>query len=137
MKDVLEITRDLVAIRTTEDRSDELMSAINYCFDSCCNDLFFRRYEKNNKPSLVISNHEGLDFDVLLVGHLDVVPAKAELFVPRIEGDIMYGRGVCDMKSECAVMLKMMNEISEQKTDKKIALMLTTDEEIGGFDGVN
>ena len=34
----------------------------------------------------------------MLHGHLDVVPARAEQFTPRVEGDRLYGRGAYDMK---------------------------------------
>ena len=39
-------------------------------------------------------------------GHYDVVPAfSAQQFVPRLEGDTMFGRGSSDMKSGLVSML--------------------------------
>ena len=42
---------------------------------------------------------------VILHGHIDVVPAHAEQFVPRIEGDRLIGRGAYDMKGALAAMM--------------------------------
>jgi acetylornithine deacetylase/succinyl-diaminopimelate desuccinylase-like protein len=36
--------------------------------------------------------------NVILHGHLDVVPGHAEQFAPRVEGDRLIGRGAYDMK---------------------------------------
>jgi succinyl-diaminopimelate desuccinylase len=42
---------------------------------------------------------------LILHGHLDVVPAHAEQFAPRIEGDRLIGRGAYDMKGALAAMM--------------------------------
>ena len=42
---------------------------------------------------------------VIFHGHLDVVPAHAEQFTPRIEGDRLIGRGAYDMKGGLAAMM--------------------------------
>ena len=36
--------------------------------------------------------------------HIDVVPAPDELFVPRLEGGVLYGRGACDAKGALGAM---------------------------------
>ena len=42
---------------------------------------------------------------VILHGHLDVVPGRAEQFEPRVEGDRLIGRGAYDMKGGLAAMM--------------------------------
>ena len=42
---------------------------------------------------------------VVLHGHIDVVPAHAGQFEPRLDGDRLYGRGAYDMKGALAAML--------------------------------
>jgi succinyl-diaminopimelate desuccinylase len=42
---------------------------------------------------------------IVLEGHIDVVPAHAEQFEPRLEGDRLYGRGSYDMKGAIAAMM--------------------------------
>lgn len=135
---IIEMTEDLVRIQTTADRPEELQRAIEYVaqYFHGIDSLVIKRYESKHKPSIVISTQDTLEPEVLMLGHLDVVPATQELFEPRYEGSKMYGRGVCDMKSECAVMMRIMKQISVLENRPNIALALTTDEEIGGYDGV-
>src|SRR5215217_7929353 len=58
----------------------------------------------NGVPVLAatVGGHEGPV--VIFHGHVDVVPARPEQFVPRIEGDRLYGRGAYDMKGGLAAM---------------------------------
>jgi succinyl-diaminopimelate desuccinylase len=42
---------------------------------------------------------------IVLEGHIDVVPAHAEQFEPRLEEDRLYGRGAYDMKGAIAAMM--------------------------------
>ena len=51
---------------------------------------------------------------VIFHGHVDVVPARPEQFVPRIEGDRLYGRGAYDMKGGLAAMMCAVREVAEQ-----------------------
>lgn len=49
---------------------------------------------------------------VILHGHVDVVPAHDEQFVPRIEGDRLIGRGAYDMKGALAAMMCAVHDIA-------------------------
>ena len=51
---------------------------------------------------------------VVLHGHLDVVPAHAEQFEPRVEGDRLIGRGAYDMKGGLAAMMCALHDVAEQ-----------------------
>ncbi len=74
---------------------------------------------------------------LLLEGHIDVVPACAksqcELYV---SGDTIAGRGVYDMLFATACYLAFIEVHAAELTGLDIGLMLTGDEEIGGFQGV-
>src|SRR3954465_13110830 len=48
---------------------------------------------------------------VILHGHLDVVPAYANQFEPRIEGDRLIGRGAYDMKGALAAMMCAVRDV--------------------------
>ncbi|MCB0332532.1 MAG: M20/M25/M40 family metallo-hydrolase [Bdellovibrionales bacterium] len=93
-------------------------------------------FEHNGSPSLCISKKKTLTFSFILCGHLDVVPADDTQYVPHIDGDRLYGRGAADMKGSCAVMIELMRNHEHSRFFEDVGLVLTTDEEIGGDDGV-
>ena len=57
-------------------------------------------------PVMLLTNGEKRDFDVLAVGHIDVVPAADNMFIPYEKDGKMFGRGTLDMKSFAAVGLE-------------------------------
>jgi succinyl-diaminopimelate desuccinylase len=67
---------------------------------------------------------------------VDVVPGSENLFHPVIKDGKMYARGAYDMKMAVACYLLLMHELKDQIADLDIGIMLTTDEEIGGMNGV-
>lgn len=135
---LLQTTQELVAIPSTEDRPEELQRAVDFCIAFCeqVPDLIVRQYQSGTKPSAVISTQDTLEPDVMFVGHLDVVSAHDHSFTPELDGEILRGRGVCDMKGPIAAMLHAFVDSISANPECNIALMLTTDEEVGGFDGV-
>ena len=85
-------------------------------------------YNNHDNHNLLISNTEGNDFDVIFSGHVDVV--KNDSYKAKIVGNKLYGRGAIDMKGQVAVMMEVLKNAN---TSKKVALLLTSDEEVGGF----
>ena len=85
-------------------------------------------YNNHDNHNLLISNVEGNEFDVIFSGHVDVV--KNDNYKAKIVNNKLYGRGAIDMKGQVAVMMEILKNA---KTSKRIALLLTSDEEIGGF----
>ena len=129
-----QLLSDLVAIPSISDNLKALQEATVYV-EKQLPFWIHERFESNNKPSLIIKNHEGKEFDLILTAHLDVVPAPEYLFQLSEEGDRLVGRGVIDMKFAVAVFIKLLQEIKSQ-TKLKIAAIFTSDEELGGFDGI-
>jgi succinyl-diaminopimelate desuccinylase len=65
---------------------------------------------------------------VIFHGHLDVVPASPELFVPRVDGDRMYGRGAYDMKGGLAAMMCALHDVAAQDA-VRVHFLCVSDEE--------
>jgi succinyl-diaminopimelate desuccinylase len=65
---------------------------------------------------------------VLLHGHIDVVPGRQEQFMPRVEGDRLYGRGAYDMKGALACLLLALADLRGQD-DVRVRLGIVPDEE--------
>jgi acetylornithine deacetylase/succinyl-diaminopimelate desuccinylase family protein len=71
-------------------------------------------------------------------GHYDVVPAfSRDQFVPRVEGDTLFGRGSSDMKSGLVAMLFAARALKSTgvPTRGRLAVLFVPDEETGGAGG--
>jgi succinyl-diaminopimelate desuccinylase len=65
---------------------------------------------------------------VILHGHLDVVPGRAEQFTPRVEGDRLYGRGAYDMKGGLAAMMCAVHDLAAEER-VRVHFVCVSDEE--------
>jgi succinyl-diaminopimelate desuccinylase len=81
---------------------------------------------------------------ILLNGHVDVVPAQPtgwshDPFEPVIKNGMIYGRGAADMKGSDACMIYSLKALVETgvRFNGSITPTFTTDEEVGGYTGVN
>lgn len=81
---------------------------------------------------------------ILMNGHIDVVPANPsgwsnDPFDPVVKGGKIYGRGSADMKGSSACQIFAMKAMVETgvRFRGKITPTFTTDEEVGGYTGVN
>ena len=78
---------------------------------------------------------------VILQGHVDVVPPgdpaawPGDPFTPRLDGDVVFGRGTCDMKAGVAANLAAVAAIraSGVQLAGRLALHLVASEEDGGL----
>jgi acetylornithine deacetylase/succinyl-diaminopimelate desuccinylase-like protein len=85
---------------------------------------------------------EGSKPAMILLGHLDVVPAQAsEWSVPPFAAEIkdgqLWGRGALDMKSLVAMEIQTLIRLKREnvKLDGDVILVLAADEEAGGENG--
>ena len=91
--------------------------------------------EKAKMPALYATIGTGKKH-LLFNGHLDVVPAgDAALwsyppFEAEIHDDVLYGRGIADMKGGVAAFAVAVSSLaSEKKLNGRVSLLLSTDEE--------
>ncbi len=130
---------DLLRIPSVSSDISQLHKIVDYVENYFSGiDCIIEKFEFNNKPSIVVKNFEGKKADIVLNWHLDVVPPSEEnQFDPYEENWKIYARGAWDMKSWVAIMMKLMKDLLKAGfSKKKISLILTTDEEVGGFDWV-
>jgi acetylornithine deacetylase/succinyl-diaminopimelate desuccinylase-like protein len=82
---------------------------------------------------------------VMIVAHMDVVPALKQVWSPGIQAHqltrkdgYLYGRGSFDMLSYTALMVEFFGELKRQNIslERDLVLMLNSDEERGGFNGI-
>jgi succinyl-diaminopimelate desuccinylase len=95
-------------------------------------DIDVREHDYDGLPVLVAEVGARAEIDgaptIILHGHLDVVPAHAEQFAPRIEGDRLIGRGAYDMKGGLAAMMCALRDVAAQER-VRVRFVCVPDEE--------
>lgn len=134
---IVSLLKSLVSFKTTSDNLSELNRCVDFVKDYFSgSDAFVKKFVSNKKPSLVVTTKNTKKPDVFFVAHLDVVPADDSDFEAKVVDEKVFGRGALDNKGSAAVLIILTKEIAKMKDKPSIGLMLTTDEEVGGADGV-
>lgn len=132
--DLIKTVQDLVKIRTVTGNAPEIMKAAEYIKNALAHtETITEIFQTTASPVVFLRNADTMDFDVVILGHIDVVPAPDEMFEPIIKDGKMYGRGTLDMKSFAAVALNTMEYVVTHKLPIKFGIILSTDEEKGSF----
>lgn len=129
----------LLSYKSISDNLEECKKCINFCikyFTEQNLNIYVKEIEVKGVSSVLFTNTENcLDLDIMEIGHIDVVPATEQLLVPEIKDNIIYGRGVGDMKGFVAVAMKMFEYMIKNNIGLKCGLLIVSDEEPGGFLG--
>jgi len=147
IKEACGILSDLIKLDTTNPPGNELIAA-NYCKELLEKEGFsdVEVIESESGRGSVVCRWKGSDPEakkLLLLAHLDVVPAHAENwerdpFCGDIEGEYVWGRGSLDCKglvtTEAMACIILKREGFQPKGD--VILAFTADEEDGGVMGV-
>lgn len=131
------ILKDLISIPSVTADTDQLHVVLDYC------DLFLserglrvKRLEWNGTESLVATTKHTKTPKVMLMAHLDVVPAQdPAMYTLREENGTFIGRGVYDMKFAAAVYLQLIDDLQDIQDQYDLGVMFVTDEENGGLNG--
>ena len=84
----------------------------------------------NGRHAMFVATVPGKEVDFLLNTHLDVVVVPSdEMFTPKVDGDIIKGRGVSDDQGPAVCALKVMAAL---KGRASVGTIFTADEEHGG-----
>jgi len=134
MKDIF---TKLVAFPTVSGNQDANHQALEY-IDHFLSErgLFVHRHEWGGHESLVATTQPTKNPRIMLAAHIDVVPAPPRLFQLKERDGRFYGRGTCDMKFAIAAYLQLVDDLQEDLRLYDFGIMITTDEELGGRDGV-
>ncbi|WP_028067576.1 M20/M25/M40 family metallo-hydrolase [Solirubrobacter soli] len=142
MSDVVDLTRELVALNTVNPDLEpgapgERPAVEHLAARLARNGFAIEIVGPRARPSL-LATHRGTAADapsLALNGHLDTVPAGGmrDAFTPRLEGDRLYGRGTCDMKAGVAALVVAAEHAARAGTRGDIVLALVADEEHGSL----
>ena len=134
--DLPTLAQRLVQFESTHEKPDEISRCLDFCAEQFAGlPVLIERYQFEGHPMIVISNVPGREFDVLLLGHVDTVPGKPELFEGNIRDGKLIGRGTLDMKAFVATSITLLQELIRENFSGSVALAIVSDEEIGGTFG--
>lgn len=102
---------------------------------SISKDKFYAKIKPSGKTNIVATNgSRKTSKTIILNTHIDVVPAPKNLFLPKAEKGIIYGRGSCDALGQVVLILCTLKRLVKQNDVKnlKIVACFVTGEETGG-----
>lgn len=135
-KKIIKLASELIKFQSTAEKRDEIKAITDFVGSYFRkHKVFIKRHKKNDKHSIIITFENTKYPSIFLNGHLDVVNASSEKFVPKIKSGKLFARGSADMKGPAAVMMLVMEHFSKQEKKPSLGLMFTTDEEEGGENG--
>lgn len=126
-KEILDILKKLMNIDSYSGNYKSIDKVFNYIKSIMSKSLDIKMYEFNKCKTMVISNTVDKNLDIIFGVHIDVVPNDEYKF--KKDNKNVYGRGSIDMKGAVSVILNLLNN---NTYSKKIALIITSDEEIDG-----
>ncbi|MBK9208179.1 MAG: M20/M25/M40 family metallo-hydrolase [Anaerolineales bacterium] len=140
--EILDLAQQLIRIPSVtacpDERYDEVHRAGSLIDDYLRNAGLDVKFFDGKYPAIYAtfpqSKVEGQKSPILLTGHFDVVEPEPDdsQFVPRIEGDYLWGRGAADMKTVVATYMVWMKDIIKAGAPyPNISLMLIGNEENG------
>lgn len=137
-QEIVELTKKLISFKTITGEAEEVEKAFLFLKEYLKpSQLTVKKYKSGVYSALVIVNQNGHNnnFDLLLHGHIDIVPGLENQYKPKVKNNRLYGRGALDMKGGLATLVVLMKNLKQEKINKKLALFITSDEEKGGENG--
>ncbi|MDO8524618.1 MAG: M20 family metallopeptidase [bacterium] len=132
-----EILKKLISFKTITGNKRETARAFGWIdFQLRGLPVFIKKYNSAGFGSLIITTQKTDKPIVWLASHLDVVSATEKDFKPTVKNNILYGRGAYDMKFALACYLKLLKELGGNLKKYNFGVMITSDEEVGGGNGV-
>ena len=136
--EVLDLAQHLIRIPSVtaspHERLEEVHRAGTFIYDYLRDHGADVRYFDGKYPALLAKFPASAPGAVLLSGHFDVVEAEPDdsQFVPRVEGDYLWGRGAADMKTVVATtMVWLKDAFRAGEPLPPISLLLVGNEENG------
>jgi len=130
----IKVLEKLVSFRTFSNNSQEINRCLEFINEFVLKNtkLKGKKFIQNEHLSMIWRKRNSAS--ISLIGHIDVVNAEVNMFKLEIKNNKIFGRGVLDMKGPVLSMIFAF--ISLINKGLSVELVLTSDEEIGGHDGI-
>lgn len=134
--DLSQLTKQLVAFASTVDKPEKKRAVLYFAEQWLKrNDIKTKLINHPETPSMMATLKGNLKKNILILVHLDVVPAAEEMFTAKQSGQILRGRGVLDDKGPAAMIMLLLKELKQENDKPTVKVLFTTDEEVGGMNG--
>lgn len=123
----------MISIQSSKNKPEQklvILSLIKKHFEK---DLYIKNYNFGDRVALVLSNSKSKNIDFIISTHSDVVEAQPEQFKVLEKNGKLFGRGVFDMKGAMLASIQALVLNSTEKNIPKVAIFVTTDEEMDGL----
>lgn len=135
LNEILRLSKEFISIKSISENSkalDEILGVALLNLEG----FTIERFNNNGIQSALVynTNKRPKKFNVILNGHLDVIPGKEYQYKPKVIGSNLYGIGSMDMKANVACFIMAFKAVA-RKVDYPFALQLVTDEQVGGLNG--
>lgn len=136
---LVQLTRGLVLIESTDSNPEERARCFQFIRNhlESCEGVEFHTHMHKGYESLV-ALPQGIERPVVLFcGHLDVVDhPEPDGYLSSLRDGRIIGPGAGDMKGQLAILMVLFTRLMRAHRGLPIGLMITSDEERGGEDGV-
>jgi succinyl-diaminopimelate desuccinylase len=136
---IVGLAKELVGVPSVTGEELEVMHRARSLLEEAGLPVEFRGSE--DRPVVVSTLNRGASPFLAFNGHLDTVPIAdagawtRDPFDPVLEEGRLYGRGSCDMKASCGVIIHVLEILEELGVDVSVGAQLVPDEERGGVHG--
>ena len=131
-----QLLADLVGFRTVSGERRETARLLAYAKKIAQNHgLHASEFTSRGFKTLILKTQRTKRPKLTLCAHVDVVPGDDDQFRLTVKGDELFGRGVYDMKFAVACFLRLLEELAGELANHDLAVVLTSDEEVGSEDG--
>ncbi len=142
MEQIIPLTKDLIRFKSMHSKPEEIRRCVTFIENFLKTyEIEYRLLDHPKVPSILVAPSSGF-VPVLLMSHIDVVDSPDERFVPVEKDQRLYGRGSLDDKYAVALSLvllkkhlKRLRKQGKRPDDLPFGILITSDEEIGGFNG--
>jgi len=132
---MINLLKKLVENESTENNPEKILKCLQIIEKEFSEDFLIAKYSFKKRPIVVLSNTKGKKVDFILAGHIDVVFGQKQNFKLVNKNNKLYGRGVFDMKGPLVASIMAIRDFLniDQNNKLKIAIFITSDEEIDGL----
>jgi succinyl-diaminopimelate desuccinylase len=134
---VLSLLKDLIATNSENPPGREVEVAKILQDHMEAHGISCKSVGSGNRPNLIFSSKDDEKGELVMHGHMDTVPIgnpdswDYDPFASEIVDGCLYGRGACDMKGPVSALAEALILYTEEKHNKPLLVLTTSDEESG------